>query len=158
MKKLSILFAVVAFMMSATTQAQMTKKPMDTRSKSKAENVVKEDAKVYGTITVFMQNRKENVKFDFSEMIQRISPDKALSKSILDIAGYRFSSLGEALNVISSHGWTVDLAWTTETRGGTSQHFLISNMVGKLSPAMPWKDKSGKDSGSKDAKSGSKSK
>jgi hypothetical protein len=141
MKKLSILLASVAFLMTTTAQAQMTKKPNDTRSKSQAENVVDEEAKIYGTMLVFMQNGKEMVKFDFDEIIQRISPDKTLSKAILDISTYRFSSLGEALNVISSHGWEVEVAWTTETRTGVSQHFLISNKVGKISPIYPWKER-----------------
>ena len=70
----------------------------------------------------------------------------------------RFGDSGEALNVLSSHGWHVEQVWTTEDRTGTVVNYLISLEVEKLLPVYPWRDKSesgkgavGKDAGGKGA-------
>tara|TARA_Y100000746_G_C15412699_1_gene411016 strand:+ start:412 stop:900 length:489 start_codon:yes stop_codon:yes gene_type:complete len=144
MKKFSIVIAVVAMLVSTTTQAQLTKKPDNTRG---TKTVVVEDddkVKIFGTILSYTQSGRAVVKIEFDDMVHRISPDKSAAKLCLDIENYRFSSLGEALNVLSTHGWTPELGWTSEdNRNGTITHMIIGKEVDKLMPVFPWKEKSG---------------
>tara|TARA_B100000427_G_scaffold20239_1_gene15433 strand:+ start:94 stop:579 length:486 start_codon:yes stop_codon:yes gene_type:complete len=143
MKKLSIVIAVVAMLVSTTTQAQLTKKPDNTRG---TKTVVEDDEKVkiFGTLLSYTQSGRSVVKIEFDDMVHRISPDKSAAKLCLDIENHRFSSLGEALNVLSTHGWTPELGWTTEdNRNGTITHMIIGKEVDKLMPVYPWKEKSG---------------
>ena len=152
-----MVLAVVAMMVSTTTQAQLTKKPDNTRGTRTV--VVEEDEKVkiFGTLLSYTQSGRAVVKIDFDEIVHRISPDKSASKLCLDIENYRFSSLGEALNVLSTHGWTPEIAWTSEdNRNGTITHMVLGKEVDKLMPIFPWKDKRGAGDG-EDAKSSGKS-
>ena len=142
MNKLSIVIATVALLVSTASQAQLTKKPDNTRGEKTV--VVEEDGtvKIYGSLMSYTQNARPVVKIEFDEIIHRISPDKSASKICLDLANYRFNSLGEALNVLSSHGWSPELSWTTEdNRYGTMTHMIIAKDVEKLMPVFPWKDK-----------------
>lgn len=157
MKKLSMVLAVVAMMISTATQAQLTKKPDNTRGTKTA--VVEEDEKVkiFGTLVSFTQSGRSVVKLEFDEIIHRISPDKSAAKLCLDLENYRYSSLGEALNILSTHGWTPDMVWISENnRNGTITHMVISKEIDKLMPVFPWKDKQGAKGGD-DAKSSKKS-
>ena len=142
MNKLGIVLATVALTVSTASQAQLTKKPDNTRGQKTV--VVEEDetVKIYGSLMSYTQNARPVVKIDFDEIIYRISPDKSASKICLDLANHRFNSLGEALNVLSSHGWSPELSWTTEdNRSGTVTHMIIAKDVDKLMPVFPWKDK-----------------
>ena len=158
MNKLSIAIAAVGLMMTTSASAQMTKKPDNTRGVKTQVLEEKDKTVLYGSMTSSMQNGRELVKIQFSEMVQRISPDKAAAKTCLDFENHRFSDTGDALNVLSSHGWHVEQVWTTEDRTGTVVNYLISLEVEKLLPVYPWKDKagagkgvSGKDAGGKGA-------
>ena len=138
-----MIIAVVAMLVSTTTQAQLTKKPDNTRG---TKTVVEDDEKVkiFGTLLSYTQSGRSVVKIEFDDMVHRISPDKSAAKLCLDIENHRFSSLGEALNVLSTHGWTPELGWTTEdNRNGTITHMIIGKEVDKLMPVYPWKEKSG---------------
>ncbi|MBM71443.1 MAG: hypothetical protein CL847_01485 [Crocinitomicaceae bacterium] len=157
MKKLSMVLAVVAMMVSPAIQAQLTKKPDNTRG---SRNVVVEEdekVKIFGTVLSYTQSGRAVVKIDFDEIVHRISPDKSAAKLCLDLQNYRYSSLGEALNVLSTHGWTPDMAWTSEdNRNGTITHMVISKEIDKLMPVFPWKEKQGEKDG-EDAKYSGKS-
>ena len=152
-----MVIAVVAMLVSTTTQAQLTKKPDNTRG---TKTVVVEDdekVKIFGTLQSYTLNGRAVVKINFDEMVHRISPDKSAAKLCLDIENHRFSSLGEALNVLSTHGWTPEIGWTSEdNRYGTVTHIIIGKDVDKLLPVFPWKDKS-VDNKSDDSKSSGKS-
>ena len=142
MNKLSIVLATVALSVSTASQAQPTKTPDNKRGEKIV--VVEEDetVKIYGSLMSYTQNARSVVKIEFDEIIHRISPDKSAAKICLDLANHRFKSLGEALNVLSSHGWSPELSWTTDdNRFGTVTHMIISKDVDKLMPAFPRKDK-----------------
>lgn len=143
MEKLSIVLAVVAMIFSATTQAQLSKNSESSRASSATEQ--KLEHKIYGTLISFNQNGREIVKVEFDEMIQRISPNKSDSKVCIQIEGHRFNSLGEALIVLSSHGWMPEFGWTSEdNRNGSVTHMLIAKEVKQVQPLYPWKEKEGK--------------
>ena len=134
MIKLSILLASVGLLFSVTTQAQMTKKPQDTRTSS-FERPSTIDAQqvdfLYGTMVVFQQNSQEVVKISFDDIIERMGSNKAALKLTEQLSAHRFSSMGEALNVLSSHGWNVYQTWTQEgSRTGTEVHFYSVWMSG----------------------------
>ena len=142
MNKLSIAFATIAFLVSIASQAQLTKKPDNTRGEKTVVFEEDETVKIYGSLMSYTQNARPVVKIEFDEIIHRISPDKSAAKICSDLANHRFNSLGEALNVLSSHGWSPELSWTTEdNRSGTVTHMIIAKDVGKLMPVFPWKDK-----------------
>jgi len=154
MKKLSILLASVGLLFSVTTQAQMTKKPQDTRTSSKDKTSTidaQEVAFLYGTMLVFQQNSQEVVKIYFDDIVQRMGPNKAALKLTEQLSAHIFSSMGEALNVLSSHGWNVYQTWTQEgSRTVTEVHFLLRKNVGKLRPASPWVEKRTVEEGAKE--------
>ena len=154
MIKLSILLASVGLLFSVTTQAQMTKKPQETRTsyKAKASTIdAQEVAFLYGTMVVFQQNSQEVVKISFDDIVQRMGPNKAALKLTEQLSAHRFSSMGEALNVLSSHGLNVYQTWTQEgSRTGTEVHFLLRMNVGKLLPVSPWVEKRTVEEGAKE--------
>ena len=144
-----MVLATVALLVSTASQAQLTKKPDNTRGTRTV--VVEEDEKVkiFGELTSYTQNGRAVVKIAFDDMVHRISPDKSGAKVCLDIENYRFASLGEALNVLSTHGWTPEFAWTSEdNRNGTVTHMIIAKDIEKLMPVFPWKDKQAGSKGS----------
>ena len=142
MNKLSIAFVTSAFLVSIASHAQLTKKPDNTRGEKTVVFEEDETVKIYGSLMSYTQNARPVVKIEFDEIIHRISPDKSAAKICLDLANHRFNSLGEALNVLSSHGWSPEFSWTTEdNRSGTVTHMIIAKDVGKLMPVFPWKDK-----------------
>ena len=158
MKKLNIVLAVVAMMVSATTQAQLTKNPDKTRGTRTV--VVEEDEKfkIFGTLWSYTERGRAVIKINFDDIVHEISPHKSASKFCLDIENYSFSSLGEALNVLSTHGWTPEIAWTSEdNRNGTITHMVLGKEVDKLRPVLPWKDRQGP-KGGEDARSSGKTK
>ena len=67
-----MVLAVVAMMVSTTTQAQLTKKPDNTRGTRTV--VVEEDEKVkiFGTLLSYTQSGRAVVKIDFDEIVHRI--------------------------------------------------------------------------------------
>tara|TARA_Y100001933_G_C18905981_1_gene524630 strand:+ start:75 stop:575 length:501 start_codon:yes stop_codon:yes gene_type:complete len=142
MNKFSIVLATVALLVSTASQAQLTKKPENTRGEKTVVFEEDETVKIYGSLMSYTQNARPVVKIEFDEIIYRISPDKSASKICLDLENHRFNNLGEALNVLSSHGWSPELSWTTEdNRSGTVIHMIIAKDLEKLIPIFPWKDK-----------------
>tara|TARA_Y100000589_G_C26911351_1_gene530440 strand:+ start:236 stop:724 length:489 start_codon:yes stop_codon:yes gene_type:complete len=142
MNKLSTVLVTLSLIASTASQAQPTKMPENKRG-DKTLVVENEDpVKIYGSLISYTQNARSVVKIEFDEIIHRISPNKSTAKTCLDIENHRFNSLGEALNVLSSHGWSPELSWITEdNRSGTVTHMIISKDVEKLLPVFPWKDK-----------------
>jgi len=137
-----MLFATVGLLVSITSQAQSTKVPDNLRGEKVL--VVEDDkpVKIYGSLMSYTQNARAFVKIEFDEIIHRLCPDKSAAKICLDIENHRFNSLGEALNVLSSHGWSPQLTWTTEdNRSGIVVHMIIAKDIDKLMPVFPWKDK-----------------
>ena len=141
MKRFTIVLAVITFMMSIQVQAQATKEEMDTKGKKESSTTSIDASKLYGEMLVFEVNGKTVVKVSFDAVMGRMGSDKEAIGSSQKIADFQFSSLGQALNVLSSHGWMVEFVWTTLERSGTVQHFLVSHEVAKLTPVSPWLDK-----------------
>ncbi len=144
MKLFNIALVGAALLFSVQANAQMTTKTQSDKGTSHDMRSVAGEAKLYGEVTMSDVNGKASVKVAFAEIMDRMGSDKNAISVALDIEGYRFTSLGEALNILSSHGWNVEMVWTTLGRAGEIQHFLISNEIEKISPVSPWLDKGSK--------------
>lgn len=140
MKRLSILFAVAALMATTNVFAQGTKEMAEKGGGVMKVNQV--SPKVYGEVTSFTVNGRNTVKVSFNTIIEKVTGDKTAFKTCANLENYQYESLGEALNILASHGWQVDQVWTVENRTGVDTHYLISKTVGRITPANPWMDKS----------------
>ena len=144
MKLFNIALVGAALLFSVQANAQMTTKTQSDKGTSNDMRNDAGEAKLYGEVTMSDVNGKASVKVAFAEVMDRMGSDKNAISVAQDIEGYRFTSLGEALNILSSHGWNVEMVWTTLGRAGEIQHFLISNEIEKISPVSPWLDKGSK--------------
>jgi len=144
MKLFNIALVGAALLFSVQANAQMTTKTQSDKGTSNDMRNDAGEAKLYGEVTMSDVNGKASVKVAFAEVMDRMGSDKNAISVAQDIEGYRFTSLGEALNILSSHGWNVEMVWTTLGRAGEVQHFLISNEIEKISPVSPWLDKGSK--------------
>ena len=144
MKLFNIALVGAALLFSVQANAQMTTKTQSDKGTSNDMRNDAGEAKLYGEVTMSDFNGKASVKVAFAEIMDRMGSDKNAISVAQDIEGYRFTSLGEALNILSSHGWNVEMVWTTLGRAGEIQHFLISNEIEKISPVSPWLDKGSK--------------
>ena len=140
MKLFTIVFAAITLLMSTQVQAQGTKDQMKTK---KAENSTSTSgaSKIFGEMLVFDLNGKTVVKVSFDPIMDRMGSDKEALASSQQIGNFKFTSMGQALNVLSSHGWMVEHVWTTLERSGAVQHFILSHEVAKLTPVSPWLSK-----------------
>ena len=127
--------------MSTQVQAQGTKEQMKTKSKAESSTSTAAASKIFGEMLVFDLNGKTVVKVSFDPIMDRMGSDKEALASSQQIGGFNFQSMGQALNVLSSHGWMVEHVWTTLERSGAVQHFILSHEVAKLTPVSPWLDK-----------------
>ena len=145
MKKLSILLASAALLFSISIQAQITKNTQATRTNSldkPSQMDVQEGVFLYGSMVVFQQNSREVVKISFDETVSRTVTNKEVISLTEQLSSYRYTSLVEALNVLSSHGWNVCQTWTQEgSRTGTEVHFLLRMNIKKSTPMSPWLEK-----------------
>jgi len=140
MKRLTILFAVTAMFAATSVSAQGTKEQANKGGVVMKTNQA--SPKVYGELTAFSVNGRTTVKVSFNTLIEKITGDKMAFKTCANLENYQYENLGEALNILSSHGWNVEHVWTEENRTGVDTHFLVSKAVGRLTPANPWADKS----------------
>jgi predicted O-methyltransferase YrrM len=140
MKLFTIALAAITLLMSTQVQAQATKDQMKTK---KAENSTSTEgtSKIFGEMLVFELNGKIVVKVSFDPVMDRMGSDKEALASSQQIGNFKFTSMGQALNVLSSHGWMVEHVWTTLERSGAVQHFILSHEVAKLTPVSPWLSK-----------------
>ena len=140
MKLFTIALAAITLLMSTQVQAQATKDEMKTK---KAENSTSTEgtSKIFGEMLVFELNGKIVVKVSFDPVMDRMGSDKEALASSQQIGNFKFTSMGQALNVLSSHGWMVEHVWTTLERSGAVQHFILSHEVAKLTPVSPWLSK-----------------
>tara|TARA_B100000780_G_scaffold157177_2_gene109943 strand:+ start:8869 stop:9333 length:465 start_codon:yes stop_codon:yes gene_type:complete len=153
MKLFKIILVGAAFLFAIQASAQMTPKAKaKTKENPKNMPVHHQSAKIYGELTLSEVGGRASVKVTFDPVMDRMGSDKDALTIAQQIKNYRFSSLGEALNVLSSHGWNVELVWTALGRSGEVQHFLIGKEVDKLSPVSPWLDKGSRGATSKGAR------
>ena len=144
MKLFTIALAAITLLMSTQVQAQATKDERNVKSKSESSMSSTKVSKIYGELLVSELQGATIVKVVFDNYLGKIEKlDPSLS-SASKISEFKFSSIGQALNILSSHGWNVDHVWTTMERTGTVQHLLVSHEVYGLSPLEPWLDKSTK--------------
>ena len=142
MKLFTIVFAAITLLMSTQVQAQATKEQMKTKSKAESSTATSGASKIFGEMLVFEINGKTVVKVSFDPIMGRMGSDKDALVASQQIANFKFTSMGQALNVLSSHGWMVEHVWTTLERSGAVQHFILSHEVAKLTPVSPWLSKS----------------
>ena len=144
MKLFTIALAAVTLLMSTQVQAQATKEERNVKSKSASSMSYVSASKIYGELQVSEVQGKTIVKIIFDNYLGKIEKLNPSLASASEISNFRYTSLGQALNILSSHGWNVDHVWTTMERTGTVQHFLVSHAVSGLSPLEPWLDKGAK--------------
>jgi len=148
MKLFNIVLAGAAFLFAIQANAQMTKNA-NSNTKENAKNIQLDaraansykSSKIYGEVTLSEVSGSPSVKVYFDPIMERMMSDHDAFALVTHIKKYRFSSLGEALNVLSSHGWRVEMVWTGLGRTGEVQHFLISNSIGTITPISPWLEK-----------------
>ena len=150
MKLFNIVLAGAAFLFAIQANAQMTTKSKS-NTKENPKNIATDvgASKLYGEVTLSEINGRTSVKVSFDPIMDRMESDKDAIAVVHHLKEFRFSSIGQALNVLSSHGWNVEMVWTALGRSGEVQHFLISHDVKKLSPVSPWLDKGSRGSSSK---------
>ena len=155
MKLFNILLAGAVFLFTIQANAQMTTKSQS-NTKENPKNISSDAgaSKLYGEITLSEINGRTSVKVSFDPIMDRMTSEKNALAEVYNLKEFRFASLGQALNVLSSHGWNVEMVWTTLGRTGEAQHFLISRDVKKLSPVSPWLDKGSRGASSKDNSKG----
>ena len=140
MKLFTIVFAAITLLMSTQVQAQGTKDQMKTEKAGNSTSTAGA-SKIFGEMLVFELNGKTIVKVSFDPIMDRMGSDKEALASSQQIGNFKFTSMGQALNVLSSHGWMVEHVWTTLERSGAVQHFILSHEVAKLTPVSPWLSK-----------------
>jgi len=144
MKLFTIVFAAITLLMSTQVQAQGTKEQMKTKSNAESSTSASGASKIFGEMLVFEINGKTVVKVSFDPILGRMGADKDALMASQQIGDFKFTSMGQALNVLSSHGWMVEHVWTTLERSGAVQHFILSHDVAKLTPVSPWLSKNTK--------------
>jgi len=154
MKLFNIVLASAAFLFVIQSNAQVTTKTKSNTKSNTKENLRNirldsESSKLYGEVALSEINGRTSVKVSFDPIIDRMVSDQDAISVIHHIKDHRFSSLGVALNVLSSHGWNVEMGWSSLGRAGEVQHFLISREIKKISPVSPWLDKGPRGSSSK---------
>ena len=150
MKLFNIVLAGAAFLFAIQANAQMTTKTKsNTKENPRNIQLDAESSKLYGEVTLAEINGRTSVKVSFDPIMDRMGADKDAVAIVHNIKDHKFSSLGEALNVLSSHGWNVEMGWTSLGRVGEVQHFLISHEVKKIFPVSPWLDKGSRGPSSK---------
>ena len=155
MKLFNIVLAGAAFLFAIQANAQMTTKSKS-NTKENPKNISSDAgaSKLYGEVTLSEVNGRTSVKVSFDPIMDRMGSEKDAIALVHYLKEFRFSSLGQALNVLSSHGWNVEMVWTALGRTGEVQHFLISRDVKKLFPVSPWLDKGSRGASSKDNSKG----
>jgi len=142
MKLFKIVLVGAAFLFVFQANSQITSKSQS-NSKGNPKDIVSKagEYKLYGEVIKSQINGRTSVKVSFDPVMDRMGSEKELIGVAQQIRDYKFSSLGEALNILSSHGWNVEMVWTSLGITGEVQHFLISHEIEKLSPVSPWLDK-----------------
>ena len=138
--------AVLLFTLQANAQIPKNK---NSNTKENAKNIQlnegvaksSKSTKIYGEVTLTEVSGNPSVKVYFDPIMERMMFDNDAFALVTNIKKHRFYSLGEALNVLSSHGWRVEMVWTSLGRTGEVQHFLISNSIRTIPPISPWLEK-----------------
>ena len=73
----------------------------------------------------------------------RMTRDTEFRKNLDAMTKYRFESVGQALNVLSSHGWDVNSTMVVRGRQGDERHYLMSYSTERISPVFPWLEREG---------------
>lgn len=97
----------------------------------------------YGTLVAFKQTNTEIVRFNVDDVVMRMTRDTEFRKNLDDMTKYRFKSVGQALNVLASHGWEVSSTMVVRGRQGDERHFLMSYSTERISPVFPWLEREG---------------
>ena len=95
----------------------------------------------YGTLVSFKQTNTEIVRFKVDDSVLRMTRDAEFTRNLEDLTKYRFESVEQALNVLSSHGWQVSSTMVLRGRQGDEQHYLMSYATDRLMPVFPWLEK-----------------
>lgn len=102
----------------------------------------------FGRVVVYQQSNKEIVRFEVDDNSRRMVRDKSLFQDLDAMTSYRYESTLEALNVLSSRGWTLTSTMAVKTNRGEEQHYIVAFPV--ASKAMsPWLRKDTKGTGGK---------
>ena len=97
----------------------------------------------YGTLVSFKQTNTEIVRFNVDDVVMRMTRDAEFRRNLDEMTKYRFESVGQALNVLSSHGWDVKSTMVVRGRQGDERHYLMSYSTERISPVSPWLEREG---------------
>ena len=89
-------------------------------------------SKLYGEIIIQEFQGAVSVKVDFGKAISGITAEKMILNDVETLRKARFNSVADALNTVSSFGWTVELSYDTVVRSGTITTIVISKDGQKL--------------------------
>lgn len=102
----------------------------------------------FGRVVVYQQSNKEIVRFEIDDSSIGMLRDKELMQDLRMMTSHRYESTLEALNVLSSRGWSLASTMVFNTNRGEERHYLMSYTVaGKA--LSPWLRKDAKGSGGK---------
>ena len=135
MNKLSLLFMCIAMVMCTTMHAQRNKKEKSEVVTSNIQEI--SEGKLFGTVISYTKGKNQIVEIEFGDNVSKI--DKSNSKMYTSIIQYKFSSLIDALFVLSSHGWYPEISWNYDNADlGLVTSVVISKEM-KIEPMYPWK-------------------
>ena len=119
-------------------------------SKGKTENVqgLTQKNPWFGMVVVYQQSNKEIVRFQIDDSSVGPLRDKELMQDLPAMTSHRYGSTLEALNVLSSRGWSLVSAMVVNTNRGEERHYLMSYEVASK-VLSPWRRKDAKGSGGK---------
>lgn len=98
----------------------------------------------YGTLVSFKQANNELIRFNVDDIVLRATRDQDFLKAVNSLKTFRFDNVGQALNVLASHGWQVRSTMVLQGRSGEEQHYVMARPVSNIMPLSPWLDTNAK--------------
>ena len=142
------IFAVLAFLVVPHLTAQKMNYEGGSGGKMETFRNPISETPWFGRVVVYQQSNKEIVRFEIDDSSIGTVRDKDLLQDLRTMASHRYGSTLEALNVLSSRGWSLASTLVLNTNRGEERHYLMSYTVaGK--PLSPWLRKDAKGSGGK---------
>ena len=121
-------------MMAATMTAQDSK----LSAKSDIRGGVTRSTIRQGDLVAFKQANMTMIRFNIDDIVIRMTANQEFLDNLEAMREYRFKSITEALNIMSSHGWELRSSSVVRGRQGEEEHFILSYTVDNLRPVSPW--------------------
>lgn len=142
MKTWMMSLAVLAMATTMTAQDARLSSEKDARGGVYRTNI--QSGEFYGTLVAFKQANNELIRFNVDDIVLRATRDQDFLKAVNSLKTFRFDNVGQALNVLASHGWQVRSTMVLEGRSGEEKHFVMARPVSNIMPLSPWLDTNAK--------------